>query len=382
MQVPSLVQKIIDEVLENLEPYKCYSELLQFYHDRISFKEGEIFLKGNLILIGVGKSSSFEVQAMKKIIDDSPMKPKLSKVISYTKEGYTVEDSFEQMQGTHPLVSEKNIKNTENLINELKNVRSEDTLLFLISGGTSSLLELPLEGLSFEELQSESQRLLDSGLNINEMNKRRKELSQVKNGGLLKFIKASEILQLLTCDIPNENLADVGSGPLINKDVADERVTSLKGQSASLLLERVCAKSERVNLGVFDGLVDDLVDEHSQVLLEKGKFYFSGGEATVQIEKSGGLGGRNTHYVLALAHKLYQKEENRDIKILSVGTDGSDGPTDAAGAYIDYDIYSSLDCHEYLNRFDSYHYFEKVGTLIKTGPTKTNVMDLRMLWRE
>jgi len=379
MTLPSLIQKLIEEILENLDPYKSYCDLLKFYHDHIQIKDFQLPVKNDLYVFGVGKSSSFEVKAIVDLINQTELSNSLKGVYALTKRGHGVKDDFKQWEGDHPLVSKLNIENSKEFIFELENVKPNDSVIFLISGGTSSLLEIPRVGLSFEELQRKHEALLNSGLNINEMNRQRKLLSQVKAGGLLKSISTNNIVQLITCDIPNENLSDVGSGPLISED---RNIFSLKVQSASILLEKLCTQANRVNLGVFDGQIDELAKELLKMNFEKGKYYIGGGEATVTIEHFDGLGGRNTHFVLLMAQQLYKNPDLRDLKICSIGTDGSDGPTDAAGAYIDYTLFQTLDCDDYLEAFDSYNYFKKLGTLIKTGPTKTNVMDIRMIWRE
>ncbi len=379
MTVPLSVQKLIDETLEYLDPQKSYCDLLRFYHDRVQIKDFELPVKNDLFIFGVGKSASFEVQAMRGLILSSPLASRLKGCFSLTKYGHRVNENFKQWEGDHPLVSEKNIKNSLEFTDELKKIKVQDSIIFLTSGGTSSLLEIPSEELTFDQLQEKHQRLLDSGLNINEMNRQRKLLSQVKGGGLLNFIATENIVQLVTCDIPNEELADVGSGPLIG---AHHWAKTIMTQSASLLLDKLCVQPNRINQGVFDGHVSELIHLLESSSFKKGQFYIGGGEATITVSPKGGLGGRNTHFVLAMAQHFYLNPKNHDLKICSIGTDGSDGPTDAAGAYIDYNLYKSLDPKSYLDNFDSYHYFEKLGTLIKTGPTKTNVMDIRMIWRE
>ena len=379
MKAPLLVQKLIEETLEYLDPYRTYDDFFKFYHDELQIKDFYLTVKNDLYIFGVGKSASFEVSALRALIAQSPLKTGELKCFALTKHNHTVKEDFKQWEGSHPLVSKENVENSMEFVEEIKKVQPEDTAIFLISGGTSALLEIPVKTMSFEQLKEEHRLLLSSGLNINEMNKKRKELSAVKGGGLLSYLKTENSLQLITCDIPNEDLADVGSGPLIG---THKKVHAVKTQSASLLLERLCKEGSRINDGIYDGHIDELLKNLKGKVFEKGKCYLSGGEATITIGDSDGLGGRNSHFVLAFAHEIYKEEKNRDIKICSVGTDGSDGPTDAAGAYIDYQLYASMDPVPFLKNFDSYHYFEKIGSLIKTGPTKTNVMDIRMIWRE
>lgn len=381
MTLPLVVQKLIDETLKNLDPHNTYSNFLRFYHDRIKIKDFELPVKNDLYIFGVGKSSSFEVLALGELIDQSPLAHRLKGKFALTKYGHTVAGDFKQWEGDHPLVSEKNIKNSYEFVEQLNKIGQNDSIIFLLSGGTSSLLEIPREDLDFQQLQTEHQRLLDSGLNINEMNRQRMLLSQVKAGGLLNFINTENILQLITCDIPDEELAYVGSGPLIGPH---KWAKSIMTQSASVLLTKLCGDNpQRVNLGVFDGPLPELTEQLESIEFKAGRFYIGGGEATINItRKVDGLGGRNTHFVLAMAKRLYSDPKNHDVKICSIGTDGSDGPTDAAGAYIDFNLFGKLNAASSLENFDSYHYFKKLGTLIKTGPTKTNVMDIRMIWRD
>ena len=129
-----------------------------------------------------------------------------------------------------------------------------------------------------------------------------------------------------------------------------------------------------------DDMLADL--ELSIKTLGENETHISAGEATVKVPDAAGKGGRNTHFVLALANKLYKDEQYRDIHILSIGTDGNDGDTDAAGAYINFNIFNENNINDHLENFSSYDYFEKANTLIKTGPTGSNVMDLRFIWRE
>ena len=128
--------------------------------------------------------------------------------------------------------------------------------------------------------------------------------------------------------------------------------------------------------------LEAIEEGNEEKLPEKGKYHISGGEAPIVLPRSTGVGGRNTHFVLAMANELYQNEENRDLHILSLGTDGNDCDTDAAGAYINYNIFNENNIGDHLDNFSSYDYFEKTNTLIKTGPTGSNVMDLRFIWRE
>ncbi len=383
MTLPLNASKKIQESLEFLKPLNIYRDLFKFYHNQILFKGGTFDINTKVHLFAAGKAASFELKALKSLIEKSPLNEKLGAMVSYTKEDHFCDDDHMlQLGGTHPLVSEKNLELTDVFVDYISQVSPEDSIIFLLSGGASALLEKPIAGMSFVELQKAHKELLSSGLNINEMNKARKKMSQVKGGGLLDFINTKKILQVITCDIPNEDIFDVSSGPLLKPGVDDNPI-SILSQSATLLLKKVCEHFGYINKGVVDERLDSYLNSVMSDLPKVGECFVSGGESTIQIPQGAeGLGGRSTHFVLALADLIYKDDNNHNVHILSFGTDGTDGPTDAAGAYINYELYKSLDSDAFLKTFDSYHYFDQLGTLVKTGPTMNNLMDLRFIWRE
>lgn len=381
MPLPKLVQQITKEAIDFLDPEKCFRDVFEFYHNQVALEGKMLEIKGKLHVFGLGKAASYQVSAFKKVMKENGYLECLGRCVSYTKMGHTVEDdTIFQLQGDHPVVSLQNLENTKKFIKELSLISENDTLFFFLSGGGSALLELPHEGMSFDDFVNKQVELLNSGKTISEMNSERKTMSQVKDGGLLSHIPTQNIFQFITSDIPSPRMQDVSSGPLLGLK-GSIRENSFVVQSASTLLKRLCSHPNRVMGEIYDcslevGLKSFPMPSGEQVL-------FSGGEMPVTIsETAQGKGGRNTHFVLALAHKIYNEEKNRDLKIMSLATDGGDGPTDAAGAYIDFELYRSLEASSFLNDFNSYEYFEKLGTLIKTGPTRSNVMDLRVLWRE
>ncbi len=404
MSLPFRVNNLVREVLELLRPQNVFKRVLKLYHNELRIEGSSFQISHKLHLVAVGKAASFELAAVKEIVDNSQVDYQLGTCVAYTKRNHLVStNEFIQLEGDHPLVSQDNLDNTSRLIEILKQVDEEDSVLFLLSGGASALLELPREQLSFEKLQDIHEDLLASGKNINEMNEIRKALSMVKNGGLLKYINSKQIIQLVTCDIPNENMADVGSGPLIytqlNYASINEYLSkfslrledmgaplvqahSFITQSASTLLKHFAGDNKYIIGKVYDELCDSMIEDLMGQLPAKGQVLVTAGEATIELPANPGKGGRNTHFVLEMAQRLYENKENRDIRILSFGTDGTDGPTDAAGAYINYELMQKLPIDSYLAQFNSYEYFDKVGTLVKTGPTQNNLMDIRFLWRE
>lgn len=383
MKWPPLIDNIVNEVLELLDPYQNFNRMIKVYHNSLEVQGKTFEIKNKLHIFATGKAASFEADAFLKILDNSPLINHLEQVVSYTKHGHTVNnDRIEQLTGSHPVLTEENINKTRIFLKKLQNIHKDDTVVFLLSGGASALLELPNPDLDFLKLQRIHKSLLSSGKGINEMNRERKRLSQVKNGKLLNFIPTRRIIQFITCDIPNEKLEDVSSGPLLSFSNKESHPYTIKSQSASKLIENLGHISNMIPGKIYDCSLTELMDDLEHHLPQKNSIVISGGEAPIKLPSFHGEGGRNTHFVLAFAHKIYTNEKNRNIHIMSLGTDGGDGPTDAAGAYLNYDLYTKLSAEKYLKDFNSYHYFDKLGTLIKTGPTKTNVMDIRFLWRE
>ena len=385
MAIPEKVTKIVNEVITLLDPYNNFKLMVELDENFITIDQSKFEVgKKRVHIFGAGKAASFEVEAFKKLILDSAIKKQLGSCVALTKDDHTVDDlSIIQLEGSHPVISQKNIHNTEKFIDLLQEVAAEDYLVFLLSGGASALLEKNINGLSFDELRIKHEELLISGLNINEMNHIRKSLSLVKDGGLLNFIKTQNIIQFITCDIPNEKLSDVSSGPLLKGEKTHILRSTFKTQSASKLLNDFCNVSDSRKKGrVYDGLLDEVIRDLLTKLPKNNEILVTGGEATIEVPPQSGKGGRNTHFVLAFAQEIYKDITNRDIHILSLGTDGGDGPTEAAGAYINYKLFSQKCSQDYLNGFNSYEYFKEIDSLIVTGPTKTNVMDLRLLWRE
>lgn len=384
MSLPYKAKKFIEDILTLLEPADVFKDIFKFYHNQIFIEGCAIDVPRKIHLFGLGKAASFEVQALKSLILNSELSGKLDVCVSYTKRDHTVDDSsIVQLEGDHPVITEDNIEQTNKFISMLEAIHKDDVIVFLLSGGGSALLERPIDGMSFAQLKLKHKELLNSGMNINQMNAARKSISKVKNGGLLHYIPCQKILQLVTCDIPNDDIADVSSGPLINKAAPDSRVHSVLTQSAGKILDRLSHLQSSAKIdAIYDCSLEEMCEEIVLKLPKKGEMILSGGEGTLKVREDAGLGGRATHFVLHLADMIYKDSENRDIKILALGTDGTDGPTDAAGAYIDYERYRLQEAKRSLEKQDSYNYFKDVGTLIKTGPTMNNLMDVRILWRE
>jgi glycerate 2-kinase len=314
----------------------------------------------------------------------------------------------------------------------------DDLCIALISGGGSALLPAPIEGISLTDKLAVTRFLSAAGADITELNTVRKQLSRIKGGGLARACRAGQLIALVISDIPGDPLELIASGPT----VADTSTP----QEAMAILERFGAREAGVPAAVFEmlsrkaaGGVDrspftcqvsnfvignnaaavdaagqeavrlgytparncaekpeGLVEPIGRHLADMSLFMrttpgpnclISGGEGTVKLAPvdKRGLGGRNQQTVLAALIQLVQADPwGHGVVILSGGTDGEDGPTDAAGAFVDAAIIDEvkrhgLDAADYLQRNDAYHFFEPLDGLIKTGPTNTNVCDLRVV---
>ena len=286
-------------------------------------------------------------------------------------------------------------------------------------------MPLPSPPLTLAEKQEITRRLLASGATIHEMNTVRKHLSRIKGGQLAKAAWPATLVALILSDVTGDDLATIGSGPTVPDpstmddaiqilnhygipvpsaalhetpkpgDPAFARTRNLIIGSNRLALDAAAHKAKELGYrtlllsSFIEGETREVAKVHAAIAKEmlanarpvrRPACILSGGETTVTVHGKG-KGGRNQEFVLAAALAL---EGRGPAVIFSGGTDGIDGPTDAAGAYVDSSTLSraramGLDPRNYLDNNDSYHFFEKLEALIKTGPTGTNVMDVRMI---
>jgi hydroxypyruvate reductase len=293
---------------------------------------------------------------------------------------------------------------------------AKSDLLFLISGGASSLIEYLPPGVALGQLQQVNQWLLGSGIDITEMNLVRKSISLIKAGGVLDWLGDRRVFALAISDVPGDDPAVIGSGLLSNDlDLARKvRHLELPDWIKTLIeqgLENRRAVSRKDNLEIH--LVARLADAMQAAALagramgysvhlddtfqsgdagEKGRqlartlragesvLYVWGGETTVSLPKKPGLGGRNQHLAVSAAIEL---AGDGQCCFLSAGTDGTDGPGTNAGALVDGATFArgtaaGLDAMDCLRRADSGRFLAASGDLIHTGPTGTNVMDIML----
>ncbi len=298
------------------------------------------------------------------------------------------------IEAGHPVPDEGSLLGGKTLSEFVAQIPEDHQLVFLVSGGTSALVEHLNEGLGLTELKHETDKLLASGAPIGEMNRHRRSLSLVKGGKLAKQIKCP-VLQLLISDVPGDKPGDIGSGLLI-PDAATgmpadlpvwDLITTHIIASSSIAQAAVEQAAEAKGLvvrqatGELHGDMPEVVERLRSVLtapeLSPG-VYIWGGEPTVVLPENPGRGGRNQHLALALSEPLSNVP---GVSLLVCGTDGTDGPTQDAGGLVDEQTFAAaqsaeLDINAYLERADAGHCLEALSCLVTTGPTGTNVMDL------
>jgi hydroxypyruvate reductase len=323
----------------------------------------------------------------------------------------------------HPVPDERGVAGGQRILEIARAAGPRDLLLCLISGGGSALMPAPSTPLTLPQKQEITRRLLACGATIHEINTVRKHLSQIKGGQLAKLAWPATVIALILSDVIGDDLDVIGSGPTVpdRSTVADaeailtkygipsvpfhetpkpadpyfDRVQNVivgsnrEAIQAAAIRARALGYRTLVLSTFIEGETREIGSMHAAIvkeILASGRpvrppaCILSGGETTVTL-RGGGLGGRNQEFVLAATIAL---GGGGPATIFSAGTDGADGPTDAAGAVADEKTIDrarklELDPRSYLADNDSYHFFEKVGGLVKTGPTGTNVMDVRIL---
>lgn len=369
-------------------------------------------IQGEVFVLAVGKAAAAMVQGAHNVLGEQ-----LRRVLLVTKSGYLTPEirdipGMTVIEAGHPVPDEASLRAGRAMLDFIASTPGNAQLLFLISGGTSSLLEILPQGISLSELQRANQWLLGSGLDIHAMNALRKQLSCIKGGRLSAHLQGRSALQVLVSDVPGDNPADIGSGLLVPQEnesipasmwpgwlqvilkyspplVADPSdflniethivasLTHALGAAAleskelgyKLQLHTKPLTGDAVSVGRW--LAGVLIDNPSGV-------HIWGGETTVEVPPDHGRGGRNQHLALAVAEIISGRN---DVFILAAGTDGSDGTGEAAGAVVDGGTVSrgalaGLNVADCIRRADAGSFLEKSGDLVKTGPTGTNVMDL------
>ena len=392
-----------------------------------------------IFVVGAGKAGSGMARGVLSALADSPYP--VSGWVNVP-EDCVQELPQIRLHGARPAginePTEAGVQGTLEIIRILENARPEDVCICLISGGGSALLPSPVDGLTLHAMQSMTRQLSAAGANIRQLNTVRKALSRVKGGGLAQYCQQSRLSTLIISDVLGDPLDIIASGPTVPSQTtisdaihtihellsADEvtvrsylevlHSTTQPPQSfdhcdtqiignLSTAVTAAAAKAESLGYLVdsiahqqLEGFAEEVGYDHAGIFRQNlslgGKrAYLSGGEPVVKLaaEEVRGRGGRNQQLVLAalidqITHSANLAECMNGGVILSGGTDGEDGPTDAAGAYADCQLvhrllHRKLDTVDHLRRNDAYTFFEQLDGLIQTGPTHTNVCDLRIV---
>jgi hydroxypyruvate reductase len=388
----------------------------------------------NIFLTGAGKASASMASAMEQILGD-----RITQGIITAKYGHTLPlRKTTIIEAGHPIPDQEGFEGAKKIQRFLQASGPEDLVIFLLSGGGSALLPLPVIGITLEEKQQVTQLLLDCGADIGEINTIRKHISQIKGGWLARWAYPSTVIGFILSDVVGDPLDVIGSGPtvpdrstyedaweilrkfdLIHRVAPSIQKHFLLGREGKIqetpkpgeaVFEKVynmiigsnilalrSAEREASSLGLHTVILSSAIVGDTrqaarfhcaiakEVLLNgypsrRPACIISGGETTVTI-KGNGLGGRNQEFALAAALEIQGFEK---IVLLSGGTDGTDGPTDAAGAIADHTTVEraramGLNPKAHLENNDAYPFFQRLGDLLITGPTHTNVMDVRII---
>ena len=422
--------------LKAVDPFYAIKKRVKLVEDNLWVEGFPYRLKDKkrILVIGAGKASASMAQAVERILG-----PRIHKGVVVTKHGYVAPlRRIQLLEGGHPLPDKGGMEGTRRILKLISNLDQNDLVICLISGGGSALLVSPSPGISLKDTKELTDQLLRCGADIKEIDAIRKHISQVKGGRLAQMAHPAHVVTLILSDVIGSRLDSIASGPtapdtttfsdclkIIQKYKLIDRIppsilahlkkgvqgkieeTPKQGSpifkrvknfiigSNSLALEAAKQKADALGFNTailsrpVSGDTTRAAVKHASLaerIQEKGDpisppaCLISGGETTVKI-RGKGLGGRNQEFVLVGATKIAGLE---NVVMLSAGTDGTDGPTDAAGAICDGKttrraLRKGLDPKQYLNNNDSYHFFQKLKDLLKTGPTNTNVMDIHLV---
>jgi hydroxypyruvate reductase len=376
-----------------------------------------------IYVVGAGKAGASMAKAAERVLG-----ARITAGLVNVKHGLSAKLRRIQLnESGHPEPDARGMRGAERIAEIAARAQPGDLLLCLISGGASALLPLPAPPVTLEEKRAVTALLLKAGADIHEMNAVRKHLSRIKGGQLAKLAAPARVETLALSDVVGDDLDVIGSGPTapdsstfamaravleryriwkrvpaaVRARLAGEEddETPKPGDSLFRNVRNRVIGSNRIALAAaarrarelgyatqilsseIVGETRDVARMHAALLREaarrKGaRCLVSGGETTVTI-RGAGMGGRNQEFALAAALDIAGLPQ---AVVFSAGTDGTDGPTDAAGAIADGDTLARNPAAlEFLERNDSYRYFDSLGDLVKTGPTHTNVMDIHLM---
>ncbi len=432
---------IFKAALAAVEPARAISQSMARSGNTLKIQSGKKVVKAidlkkinRIFLVGAGKATAPMAKAVEKILGS-----RLERGVISVKKGHGLAlKKTTVLEAAHPVPDAAGVKAAEKIKALLDETQPDDLVFSLISGGGSALLPLPAIDIKLKEKQSVTKMLLGCGATIHEINAVRKHLSQVKGGQMARLAAPAMVVNLMLSDVVGDEMDTIASGPFVPDRSTFEEVAiilakyklmkkvppavrnhlkkGLTGQVpetpnaddpifkkitnlivGSNYISLLAAESEAKAKGykplilssTIEGETREVARVHAALAREvkasghpikRPACLISGGETTVTI-KGKGKGGRNQEFALAAALDLDGIE---DMLVFSAGTDGTDGPTDAAGAMVDGTTCSraaqaGMSPLKHLNDNNAYPFFEALGDLVMTGPTRTNVMDVRFV---
>jgi len=429
------ILRILRAALHAVDPYEAVRTHLRWSEEGLRLGATAYHVRqGQVIVIGAGKAGGPMSLAIEESADD-----RIRDGVVVVKYGHGAETQRIRLrEAAHPVPDTAGLQATAEILRITRNLACDDLVLCLLSGGASALLVQPVAGVTLADLQHTTELLLRSGANIREINTLRKHLSQVKGGNLARHLAPARIISLILSDVVGSPLDVIASGPTVPDpttfaeameilqqyglthqvprpvhahltrglhgtvpetpkpgDPLFDRTRSIvvASNEAAAQAAQEQAQSEGFNVLLLSTFVEGEARDVAKVLAAMAReirhsgqpipppaCLIAGGETTVTV-RGKGTGGRNQELALAAAIEIAGME---GVYIAALATDGTDGPTDAAGALATGTTLSrgkamGLNARSYLSNNDSYRYFAALGDQFLTGPTRTNVNDLTLV---
>jgi len=434
-----MIKKIFGSSLAAVDPY-------QVVHDAITLEKNILEIRGytydlddidRVLLVGMGKAAiamaAGAYTKLRNVIDEGVV------VAKHANDNWDLPEEIKILYGSHPLPTSKSINSASAIIKFVKQSKDDDLIINLISGGGSALVTSPVEPLEIEDIKNLTKSLLQSGATIQEINTIRKHIDAVKGGGVAEIAGMTPMISLILSDVLGDDISMIASGPTcgdpttfehardiirkyqleskISPFIIDTLKSGIKGniketlkpnspllhnkhhyivgnitksiKSAKQTAEELgfntsilstFLSGEAREIGRAAGSILKTVSE-TDLVVERPALIIAGGETTVTV-KGDGLGGRNQEIAFGALDIM---DGLRDCTLVSFATDGEDGPTDAAGAYVTGNTFrraidAGLAPVGFGENNDTYSLFNQLGNLIRVGPTGTNVNDLLFLF--
>ena len=428
IEVKELLLDLLLEGLGAVDPYKAVKKVINRKNNMIRINDKVVHIHGKVYVLGFGKASCSMAKAIEETIGDL-----IEDGLVVTKYRYSMPlEKIRVIEAGHPIPDVNSLRAGYEAFKLLERIGENDLLIVLISGGGSALLVYPVNSISLEDLIKTNDLLLKSGANIHEINIVRKHISRIKGGGIVKQCKG-KILSLIVSDVVGDRVEDIASGPtsadtssfidayriLKNYGLWDKLPTSIRkyinrglsGEAEETLKElpnrvynviiasnEIACKTiynESLRRGyrayilttTLEGEAKDTALAIGSIVQEIYRFnrpfkkpviLIAGGETTATIHGKHGMGGPNQEFSLSISRKI---ADLHGTAVLAIDTDGTDGPTDAAGGLVDsYSLNKlidlGIDVEEALYKHDAYNALKRINSLVITGPTMTNVNSL------